>query len=223
MKKLISIPNHLKMFTVNTPISIEIKNRFESWIPSDLSGAAEKRKLEFISGRYCAFMGCKELGFNLIKLERGASREPLWPSGIIGSISHTDGVALAIVGLSDKTKGIGVDIEGFIPEKKFTTIERMVLTENDKNFLEKYSKDHIKKSELYTIIFSAKEALFKLLFPECQCYFDFREADIVSINQGSGEITIEVVSKKEEMKDYLGSYIGHFSLVDNRAISFFFL
>ena len=223
MKENISIPPHLSLFAIENPISSEIQNEFESWLGPDLSDAAEKRKLEFISGRYCAFMACKNLGFNLDKLERGASREPLWPAGVIGSISHTDGVALAIVGLRTNTRAVGVDIEGLIPEKRFNTIERMVLTENDKKFLERFTENPMSLSEVYTIIFSAKEALFKLLYPECQCYFDFREADIESIDHNSGDISITVVSKKVEMKEYQKTYNGQFSLVDNRVISHFCL
>jgi 4'-phosphopantetheinyl transferase EntD len=222
MKNIISIPENLKLIVAEGTPSARIIEQFKSWLPEDLKAAAEKRRIEFILGRYCAFKACEELGYDLKDLERGTTREPLWPDEVIGSISHTNGIVMALVGLTVDTKAVGIDIEGVIEPNRFNTIERMVLTDHDKNFLEENFYNSPKLAEIYSIIFSAKEALFKLLYPTCKCYFDFREADIQSIDLVTGEINIKVISKREEMKTVLNSYKGHFSLVDNRVISFFY-
>lgn len=231
MKDLFKLPKGIELYSFEENASGELKtktyehiyNKFNKWLPSDLSGAVESRKKEYITGRFCAFMAAELLGVELISLDRGPSREPIWPESLVGSISHTDGIALAVVGLKKAHKSVGIDIEGIINSGRFQTIERMVLTDNDKSFLELLDIEPAQLGKIYTIIFSAKEALFKLIYPLCQCYFDFREADIVDLNFEKGIIALEVTSERPQMKDFLATYSGEFSLVNNRAISFFIL
>src|SRR5207244_6786257 len=42
---------------------------------------------------------------------RGAGGEPLWPEGIVGAISHSGELAVAVVGRRTDFAGIGIDLE----------------------------------------------------------------------------------------------------------------
>ena len=48
-------------------------------------------------------------------IPRGADGEPLWPAGMIGSLSHDDEFAVAAVGRAQDVGAIGIDIEPAVP------------------------------------------------------------------------------------------------------------
>ena len=79
------------------------------------TGMVEKRLAEFTHGRYCARSAMKLLGSSPVPIGKGPYREPVWPGGIIGSISHTEGSAAAAVANSTEMVAVGLDMEGYAP------------------------------------------------------------------------------------------------------------
>ena len=58
-------------------------------LPVTLDKAVQKRKAEFLAGRYCARAALAQLDGSLaVNIGIGANREPLWPPGFVGSITH---------------------------------------------------------------------------------------------------------------------------------------
>lgn len=119
--------------------------------------AVPKRVEEFAAGRACARRALGELGYPPAALLRGADRVPVWPKGIVGSITHTDGYCGAAVARSDAFVGLGIDVEriGRVDEE----IERQVCTPGECAGLAAF--DSVRRAEVATILFSAKEAFFK--------------------------------------------------------------
>lgn len=70
-------------------------------LPASLQGAAPKRLGEFLAGRLAAREALRPFGLAGCSVAIGAAREPLWPEGVEGSISHSrlagEGVALCAV------------------------------------------------------------------------------------------------------------------------------
>ena len=62
-------------------------------------------------GRHAAHLGLKALGADEIEVGRGERGQPLWPQGFVGSIAHTEGRALALVGSKEHFVGLGIDVE----------------------------------------------------------------------------------------------------------------
>src|SRR4051794_10899097 len=60
--------------------------------------AAPKRRREFALGRACARAALKGLGHGDAVIGKSANGAPIWPDGIIGSITHTASYAAALVG-----------------------------------------------------------------------------------------------------------------------------
>src|SRR5437764_580885 len=56
-----------------------------------------------------------QLGYGAATLPRGASGEPIWPAGVIGSLAHDDRVAVAAVGLLRDIRAVGIDVEPAVP------------------------------------------------------------------------------------------------------------
>src|SRR5450631_452976 len=53
-----------------------------------VSDASPSRRLEFLEGRACAHAALRRLGYDEAPILRGKARQPRWPSGFVGSISH---------------------------------------------------------------------------------------------------------------------------------------
>ena len=119
------------------------------------------RQREFLLGRFCARAALALMGKKHVAIARGASGAPVWPAGIVGSITHTQGYAAAIVGDSAYFAGMGVDAErvgGVTPllyPKLFDCQERAALAAMDQD----------RQALVSTILFSAKESYFKAWSP----------------------------------------------------------
>jgi len=72
--------------------------------------AVAKRRAEFSTGRWCAREAMREIGVAPCAILTGALREPLWPAGFTGSITHAGGIGAAIVLPASSCRGVGIDI-----------------------------------------------------------------------------------------------------------------
>lgn len=119
------------------------------------------RRREFALGRSCARAALMQMGAGEAVIARGPDGAPVWPPGIVGSITHTAGYAAAIAGRRSDFLGIGVDAEriGGVTEhlypKLFDPQERALLA----------TLDGERRCLASTILFSAKEAYFKAWRP----------------------------------------------------------
>lgn len=155
-------------------------------LPSTLQAAAIKRKCEFLAGRYCAQQAMKELGvMNPIQPSIGKYREPLWPQGITGSISHHKHIAIAIA-TDRKINGLGIDIETWIPVDTADKIYQLIV-DNVELSMRPLSWS---LSAYLTIIFSAKESLFKALFNQINQYIDFHDIRLTEINFSENKLSL---------------------------------
>jgi 4'-phosphopantetheinyl transferase EntD len=73
--------------------------------------AVEKRRSEFATARTCARRALAELGIAPRAILRGADGAPLWPPGVIGSITHCDGYRACAVAWASDLLAIGIDAE----------------------------------------------------------------------------------------------------------------
>ena len=53
--------------------------------------AVDKRKREFTSARHCARLALGRLGLDPAPILRGDMGSPVWPNGVVGSLTHCDG------------------------------------------------------------------------------------------------------------------------------------
>src|SRR5277367_3478625 len=89
-----------------------------------LGRAVPKRVAEFTAGRLCARRALAEFGIVDFPLAVGADRRPIWPEGMLGSITHTRGYCAAVVGARRCVVALGVDSEvvGDVNEEIWTSI-----------------------------------------------------------------------------------------------------
>jgi 4'-phosphopantetheinyl transferase EntD len=127
-----------------------------------------KRRAEFIAGRFCARSA---LGaFNCVSAEvlQGPSREPIWPVGFVGSITHCDGYCAAVVAPNYRFRSLGIDAETNVrlPEETF----EIIATPAEIVSLRKLPRGLIHWDRL---LFSIKESTFKSWFPITNSWLDF--------------------------------------------------
>lgn len=132
----------------------------------------ERRLRDFLNGRACARLALARLGFADCPVPIGADREPLWPDGVVGSISHCGESAGAAVARSDHIEGIGLDIE--LREELDEALVPMICRADERAYLA--ARDG--RLRLAKLIFSAKESIFKCIWPSVRRFVDFQEVSI---------------------------------------------
>jgi len=136
-----------------------------------ITAATPKRRQEFAAGRTCARAALTQLGIPVSPLLAGPDREPLWPSGIVGSITHCDLYAAAAVSWSHDFIGIGIDAEPNQPLPD-GVLETIALPE-EIVWIRSASADGLAWDRL---LFSAKESAFKAWYPIARTWIDFKDA-----------------------------------------------
>jgi 4'-phosphopantetheinyl transferase EntD len=129
------------------------------------------RRRGFRLGRLAASRALSGLGVDPEPVLRGEGREPLWPTGIVGSISHTGEYGVAAVALSETSGGIGIDLEN---RAETRAVESQILARAELGFLE--GLDDPTRSDRVLEIFSAKETIYKAFYPRVRHYFGFDAA-----------------------------------------------
>ena len=150
-------------------------------------GAVLKRQCEYLAGRFCANESLKQfehkLAIEIVNKEvaTGKNREPLWPQGVLGAISHSSRFAMAVVA-QDKGVylGVGIDIEEEMAEDLACDVSGQIMTEKEKR-LNKKTDDFDNKS-FVTLVFSAKESIFKALYPSVGEYFGFEACELCAVD-----------------------------------------
>lgn len=141
--------------------------------------AVSKRKREFAFGRACARAALSTLGAATPgPILVGRDREPLWPPGVVGSITHCEGFCAAAVAWSRDLAGLGIDAEIAQPVPEGTA--ELILNPGERAWL----RDRSRKLEM--VFFSAKESVYKCLAPLTGLFLDFRDATLaIDLDRGS--------------------------------------
>jgi 4'-phosphopantetheinyl transferase EntD len=129
-----------------------------------------KRRHDFCAGRVAARQALEAIGMEARPVPRGPSGQPIWPAGVVGSITHSKGVAVAVA-LRAATGGVGVDLElRSLPFSKET--RRLVLTANERNWI-----DSEGGPPWPLILFSAKEATYKAMPDAVRLRLGFQDVE----------------------------------------------
>jgi 4'-phosphopantetheinyl transferase EntD len=147
-----------------------------------LQKAVAKRRREFAQGRTLARRALAALGFEARPLLVGAAREPLWPPGIVGSITHDRELCVAVAARSDAYAGIGVDVE---PDEPLApAVAARIWSPDEARVAER--RGVVPPESAAKLVFAAKEAVYKCQFALTRSYVGFHGA---RIELGAGSFT----------------------------------
>jgi 4'-phosphopantetheinyl transferase EntD len=149
--------------------------------------AVPKRQREFAKGRECARTALARLGLPGVALLSGKSREPLWPTEAVGSITHTAGLCAVAVARSERYAGIGIDAELAHPLQE--AVMKHVCREEE--LAQTPGFPSLESAILPRLRFSAKEAIYKCLFPITRTFWGFQDVSVV-LEDGSFHAILHV-------------------------------
>lgn len=162
-------------------------------IPESLAHAAPKRRVEYCAGRFCAreaLRACAPEQADAI-IPSGPQGEPLWPTGIVGAITHAHRFASVAVARTRHVRAIGIDTEQMISADEARDVLDYVAAPDEISAL--VSATRWGTASIVSVVFSAKETIFKCLFPEVGHYFDFRDAAIDSLDTDQGRFSARLL------------------------------
>jgi 4'-phosphopantetheinyl transferase EntD len=150
-----------------------------------ISSAVPGRRAEFTTARVCARRAMARLGITPAPILSGARREPLWPDGVVGSITHCAGYRAAAIGRSTRFTTIGIDAE---PNESLPggLLEHVSLPQ------ERGRRTRADGTHLDRLLFSAKESVYKAWFPLTRRWLGFEQAAITLEPDGTFDVELLV-------------------------------
>lgn len=144
-------------------------------LPDRLRRAVPRRRAEWLAGRRCAGEALRLLTGKTVYPGMGEDRAPIWPAGVVGSISHSGDVAVAIALRKGACRGVGIDVERVLDAQETPGIALQAMTALERRRLEGGLDPF-----LVTLAFSAKESLFKALHPMLRRPLSFDSSELVA-------------------------------------------
>jgi len=163
----------VSLFDTEVVVAVtDIANNDGSLFPQErpaMARATDARIREFTAGRTAARMAMRKLGLPGAAVIMGPDRAPVWPTGIVGSISHSGTTCLAVLARSSRVQALGIDIEPKEPLAK--NLWDIVCTTRELDWLENQPLDQ--QGVLAKLIFCAKESAYKCQYPLSRKMIDF--------------------------------------------------
>lgn len=180
------------------------------WLPhhAELANAGRKRKAEHLAGRIAAAHALPDHAVPGI----GPSGEPLWPEGVSGSITHSGTQAMAVV-VHHPHALVGIDTEAILPDREAREIQDGIIDAQEAICL---TRSGYPFALALTLAFSAKESLFKALFPQVKEYMSFDCARMTSLDEKT--LTLALARPQAEFKEET-LFTVHWLLIDDRVIT----
>lgn len=147
-----------------------------------LGNAVEKRRREFVTARACARDALSRLGVPAQPIPAGARGEPIWPQGIVGSITHCAGYRACAVGRARELLAIGVDAEPNQPLPPGVLAD--VSLPEERRWVEGAAAAD-PGTRWDRLLFSIKESVYKAWFPLAGTWLGFEDA-VVTVDRARG-------------------------------------
>lgn len=133
--------------------------------------AVPSRTREYATGRACARTALGALGVLPAPLLSDDDRAPRWPSGVVGSITHCQGMCAAAVARASELSHLGVDCE---PNEDLPHGLLDIVSVPS----ERARMGEVAGVAAGRLLFSAKESVFKATFPADREWRDFHDVEV---------------------------------------------
>lgn len=131
--------------------------------------AVLSRKQQFTAGRVLARRALVALGHEPVALIADAQRVPEWPPAVRGTITHTHTWCAAAVARADAITALGADVEPATPLEP--QLWSRICRPEEREWL---AEHHEERAGLFAKAwFSAKESIYKALYPSVRVFLDF--------------------------------------------------
>lgn len=145
-----------------------------------IAKSVEKRRRDFIGARHCARQALARLGEPAVAIGKGERGAPVWPRGIVGSLTHCDGFRGAALAHRLRYRSVGIDAE------PHDTLPAGVLDSVSLPAEREWLRGADSGLHLDRLLFCAKEATYKAWFPLTTRWLGFEDAHITFTVDESG-------------------------------------
>jgi 4'-phosphopantetheinyl transferase EntD len=178
--------------------------------------AVEKRRREFGTARMCARTALEKLGFPAAPIPTGKRGEPLWPTGVVGSITHCDGYRACAVARAEEIATVGIDAEpnASLPDGLIGDIARP-------EELPSLRYLDLQRPEIHwdRLLFSAKESVYKAWFPLAERWLGFEDA-VIAIDPSRGTFECRLLVAGPRLADgLLRGFFGRWIVCEGLIIT----
>lgn len=161
---------------------------------AQIGRAVEKRVREYgaVRGLYRSLLPA--VGRTPTALVNADDRAPIWPAGLVGTITHTHGYCAVAITTSPDVLGLGLDAERAGPLKP--GLWKTICTPSELARL--HAMPELEAGELGKLIFSAKECAYKAQYARTRAFLGFqamridvdfaRSRFVATFEQPAGEI-----------------------------------
>lgn len=169
--------------------------------------AGRKRYMEFRAGRICARYALAKLGIPSRAILVRDDRTPIWPSGTIGSISHTNEYCVAMATSTARFSGLGIDIETSTPMD--LELSPIICSPSELRWLQSLAPGD--QGTWLKALFVAKEAIYKCQFCVTERVLDFLD---ISIEFSPDGRSFRADSYSARVSDIALAIVGELFLMD---------
>ena len=132
------------------------------------------RQTEYVHGRATASEALRAMGCPETDVPCGCDGAPVWPHGVVGSISHCRGLCMAVVASALDFRSIGIDVERIHDVRPDLWPDICTPAE----LLHLQSLTPAQATRAAAVIFSAKESLYKAQWPVLGLALGFEDVEI---------------------------------------------
>lgn len=152
---------------------------------AQIARAVDKRKAEYATARVLVRKALARIGAPAAAIVNDDDRCPVWPEGVIGSITHTKGYCGVVVAKRGVAESVGVDVER--DEAVRIELFDKICTTEELSWLE--TRPEAQRGRLVRTVFSAKEAFYKAQYPLTRQYLGFHDVELM-LDVEAGRFTV---------------------------------
>ncbi|WP_410809977.1 4'-phosphopantetheinyl transferase family protein [Micromonospora sp. 067-2] len=170
----------------------------------------QTRRRDFTAGRVCARRAMAGLGLPPLAVPAAADRAPVWPAGIVGSITHTAGYCAAAAARTTDVRSLGMDAEQH--REINAGVRRLVLLPEEEEICARLPSG----TSWPVVLFSAKETVYKVWYPVVGSWLDFHDAQL-ELNPDAGTFTARIAPARVDaaaVADPPATIAGRFAVAD---------
>jgi 4'-phosphopantetheinyl transferase EntD len=135
-----------------------------------------QRRAQFAIGRSRARQALARLGVPPVAIPFDDEGAPIWPAGIVGSISHKREHCIVVAAHATAFENVGVDLELDVKDNAESELLRRICS--TKNELAQAAALHGEVLSPGTLFLATKEAYFKFQFPSTRTRLDWDDVEV---------------------------------------------
>ena len=209
-------PN-LKIFEVNYGGNLVQAKDFTIYQilpPTKIKAMSQKRLAEYFMARLCVKYALNQFNYHHpLILDKSVNGKIILPSGFTGSISHAESLAIACISRIEQYAYIGIDVEKIVNYELYNQLSDYVLSRSEMALIS--DANNSSPETLFTLIFSAKETLFKAISSIIDESFDFHSTKVINFDRKGIVLALDPkLSKRIKLPPYVNI---HYKISENHV------